>query len=129
MNQKFVNKLHKALCRYYVANYGKSISQLSNWKFSYCECVSIPELLEVVYKHDPDTNDDTLVPNALDELKSLGYVTELDVEFSLTELGLKAGTISFGQKSLNFLNSNPGIISSLALLVASISLYFSYIKL
>ena len=129
MNQQFVNKLHKALCRCYVASNGKSISQLSNWKISYTELFSLPELLAVVHKFDHDTNDQALVPNAIEELKSLGYVTEQDLGFSLTESGLKAGTISFIQKSLNFLNGNPGIFSSLALLVASISLYFSYIKL
>jgi hypothetical protein len=125
LNHKFVNKIHKALCSYYVARNGKSISQLSNWEISYTDFYSLPELLAVANKSDLDTN----VPNAIEELKILGYVTDQELGFSLTELGLKVGTISFRQKSLNFLNDNPGVISSLALLVASISLYFSYIKL
>jgi len=96
---------------------------------SFTDLCSLPELLTVIHKHDPDTNDQELVPNTLEELKVLGYVNEQHLGFSLTELGLKAGTMSFIQKSLNFLNSNPGIISILALLVAFISLYLSYIKL
>ncbi len=128
MNQKFVNKLHKALCRCYVASNGKSISQLSDWKISYTELCELPGLSEL-HKLDSDNNDEPFMINAIEELISLGYVTKQDLGFSLTELGLKAGTMSFIQKSLNFLNGNPGFISSLALLVASISLYFSYIKL
>jgi hypothetical protein len=124
LNQVFVNKLHKALCLDYVKSHGKSISQLNNWHISYSYLGSIFDLL-----HVSDTNDETLFPSAVEELKSLGYVTEQQYGFSLTELGLKVGTMSFSQKSLNFLNSNPGIISSLALLVATVSLYFSYIKL
>ena len=128
MNSVFVNELHKAICKYYVDNYGYSVSQLSSWKFSYCECVTIPELSTVVYKYDPDTLDETMLPNALDELKTLGYLTEFDVNFSLTELGLKNGTFSTLNKCLNFLNQNPGIaviISLFSLLVSITALYVS----
>jgi hypothetical protein len=124
LNHIFVNKIHKALCSKYVESHGKSISQLSDWYISFTDLGSISDRLLA-----SDTKDETIVPNAIDELISLGYVTEQKFGFSLTELGLKTGTMSFSQKSINFINCNPGIISSLALLVAIISLYFSYIKL
>ena len=128
MNSAFVNELHKAICKYYVDNYGNSISQLISWKFSYCECVTIPELLAVVHKYDPDTLNETMLPNALDELKSLGYLSEIDVGFFLTESGLRQGTSTRFSKCLNFLNKNPGvavIISMFSLLVSITALYIS----
>ena len=129
MSEKFVKELHRALCNYYVSQNGKSISRLQSWRFNLAECVTIPELKKVVDKFITDETRDSLVRNAFDEMTIKGYLVRLEWGYNLTELGLQAGTRNLLDSILDSLNRNPGLISTLALIISVIALYISYSKL
>jgi hypothetical protein len=131
MNKKFIDEIHPALCRYYVANFGNSISNLSLWRFNCMECVSIPELKKVYDKFDCEQNNESMVIDAFEELAAKGYLNKLDWGYNLSEVGLKLGLQGKVSLTLVFLNKNPGIaiiVSVLALSVSICALFLSWSK-
>ncbi len=127
MHLKLSKKLLRAICRYYVKEYGGLAGELHSWKFNFVETVTIPELNKVVNKYESDEN---LVPKLFKELAMLGYLSEEDWGYTLTEKGLTEGTQSTFGKVINYLNKNPGfaiIVSFISLAVAVGALFIGYL--
>lgn len=125
MNRRLVRDALKMLCWKYVSDNKDSIANLSTYKFSYSVFVYLSgkpgwdkEIME----------DGDLMGAIVDELESRGYVVQRSQFFYLTEKGLKAGTNNMFQKTMGWLNANPGlaiVISFISLVVSIAALYLS----
>lgn len=128
MNEKLVNEALKLLCKKYKADNGSSISNLARHKFSYDVFVDLDEKSKLSRKIQEDIN---LMGRIVDELDTQGNVVNKYDQFHLTEKGFKVGTENFLQKSIRYLNTNPGfaiVISFISLLVSLVALFVSSTK-
>jgi hypothetical protein len=78
MNQRFIDELLKAMCKYYQKEHEELICNLEKWKFSFVETSTIPELKKVVDKFDPNSINENMTLNAFEELAAVGNLIKLE---------------------------------------------------